>query len=169
MLNDSPQSKLNQQVQQGNKDQQMSSMQSDVNTHQSSRPIDSTPGQPERPDPKMDSLPDNASSTIKDNDGKDRQLPEQEESGFKAKLKQKLMDTMMEKMTSSEGAPRADGDLKSQKLEGKQDPKPTLGSETPQPARPKPHQPQPEPPQPQTPKIQVPRMRVPKIGGWPRF
>lgn len=171
MLNQNPQDKLNQQVQQSDTNQRQQDSRGTIDRNQQSKPIDSTPGNPQRPDPKLNSLQDQPSANIQDEAGKTRQVPEAdaEPGGFKAMLKRKLMETMMDKMTNTESAPRANGDLKAESTPGKESPKPNTGQPTPEPPRPQANRPTPQQPKPQPPRIQTPRVQAPKLGKLPRI
>ena len=171
MLNQNPQDKLNQQVQQSDTNQRQQDSRGTIDRNQQSKPIDSTPGNPQRPDPKLNSLQDQPSAQLKDEAGNTRQVPEagNEPGGFIAMLKKKLMETMMDKMTNTESQPRANGDLKAESTPGQESPKPNTGKPTPEPPRPEVKRPTPQQPTPQTPKIQTPRVTAPKFGKLPRI
>ena len=169
-----PQNKLNQQA---NSQPSVNSKQQDskgtIDQNQQSRPINSTPDPNSRLKPDTNpKLNDQASATITDESGASRTVPEaEEESGFKAALKRKLMNTVTSKMSSSNSTQNANGDLKSEEQPTRNTPETKKG-----PGDPKPNQPKPAPPKPNVPKAKRPQKpnlpkfpqktttRMPRIG-----
>lgn len=169
---DNPQSKLNQQARsQPSLNSKQEESKGNIESQGNQRPLNSTPDKGSRLQPDTNpKLNDSASAPITDEAGKTRTVPEAEnESGFKAQLKAKLMDTVMSKMTESNSADNANGDLKPEKQPTKQVPDPNLGKPAPEHQKPKPDVPKPGAPQPQMPKFSKPRIPTPKFGRLPRF
>ena len=146
-----------------------------IEQNQQSKPINSTPDKSSRLEPDTNpKLNDQASSTITDEAGNKRTVPEAEsESGFKATLKKKLMGTVTSKMTESNSAENANGDLKGESQPTKDAPanKQAPGAKKPNPPIAKPQQPSvPSANYPSRPKLpQKPRgFKMPRVQR-PRF
>jgi hypothetical protein len=171
VLNDTPQSKLQSQVQNANLGGKLSDSQGKVNSEQANRP--------EQPQPKLQSsnippvqpdLPTQPGSRIKDADGKERIVPEQEEEGFVARLKRKIKEEGQAYLTDKlMGSAQPEGELKNQDMKSDGPPKTQLGKESPKAERPEPKRPEPPAGAPAMPKLQVPRVAPPKLGKIPRI
>ena len=164
---ETPQDKIRAQSAQVNP--KVSESQGQINSDHKQRPMDSSPGNPQKPQVDLNNMGTVPPQQVDAGPEQGVQTIGESEDGFIVRyLKQKAMNYILNKFDTGEGVERPDSTLENQELSSKSQPQQPRAHE-PEPKIPEPKRPQPTPPKAVTPPIQTPRVQVPKFGKLPRI
>ena len=159
---ETPQDKIRAQSAQVNP--KVSENQGQINSDHKQRPMDSSPGNPQKPQVDLNNMGTVPPQQVDAGPEQGVQTVGESEDGFIVRyLKKKAMDYILNKFDTGEGVSRSDSTLQDQELSSKSQPQQPRAHE-PEPKVPEPKRPQAAVPKPTTPQIQTPRVNVPHPG-----